>query len=68
MHTFFCCSRALAAVLASNPGKLVVLMASLTWCRPCKTFQTTYEVSGSGAGLRLNSPAPCPDLTLQISR
>lgn len=34
-------------MLAANPGKLVVLMASLTWCRPCKTFQTTYEVRGS---------------------
>mmetsp|Transcript_32043 Transcript_32043/g.82062 ORF Transcript_32043/g.82062 Transcript_32043/m.82062 type:complete len:374 (-) Transcript_32043:164-1285(-) len=25
-----------------NPGRLVVLMASLTWCRPCKAFQKKY--------------------------
>ncbi|KAL4423154.1 hypothetical protein ABPG77_007807 [Micractinium sp. CCAP 211/92] len=35
----------LDAVLASNPGKLVVLMASVTWCRPCKGFQSTYEAA-----------------------
>ncbi|KAL4440573.1 hypothetical protein ABPG75_003574 [Micractinium tetrahymenae] len=33
----------LDAVLAAHPAKLVVLMASLTWCRPCKTFQATFE-------------------------
>ncbi|KAI3431308.1 hypothetical protein D9Q98_004367 [Chlorella vulgaris] len=31
------------AVLAANTDKLVVLMASVTWCKPCKGFQETYE-------------------------
>lgn len=30
-------------VLAANPGKLIVLMGSVTWCRPCKAFQDKYE-------------------------
>ncbi|GAB4819539.1 hypothetical protein N2152v2_006585 [Parachlorella kessleri] len=33
----------LSRVLAACPGKLVVLMCSLTWCRPCKRFQPSYE-------------------------
>lgn len=33
----------LDAVLAANKDKVVVLMASVTWCRPCKAFQENYE-------------------------
>ena len=38
----------LPAVLAANPDKLVVVMASVTWCRPCRAFQDIYEASGAG--------------------
>lgn len=31
-------------ILSEAGNKLVVLMASLTWCRPCKAFGPTYEV------------------------
>lgn len=31
-------------ILGEAGNKLVVLMASLTWCRPCKAFGPTYEV------------------------
>ncbi len=31
-------------VLTEAGGKLVILMATLTWCRPCKAFGPTYEV------------------------
>ena len=41
------------AVLAASPGKLVLLMASLTWCRPCKAFQDKYEASAAAACLPL---------------
>lgn len=30
-------------VLASAGERVVVLMASVTWCKPCKAFQTEYE-------------------------
>lgn len=33
----------LPAVLKAHPGRLIVLMASVTWCRPCKGFQEKYE-------------------------
>lgn len=38
------------AVLAAHPDRLVVLMASVTWCRPCKGFQENYE-AGAAAPL-----------------
>jgi Ca2+-binding EF-hand superfamily protein/thiol-disulfide isomerase/thioredoxin len=31
------------AVLAAHPDKLIVVMASVTWCRPCRSFQEIYE-------------------------
>jgi hypothetical protein len=37
-------------VLAAHPDRLVVLMASVTWCRPCKGFQENYE-AGAAAPL-----------------
>ncbi len=33
-----------SAVLSANKDKLIVLMASVTWCKPCKAFQQNYEV------------------------
>uniref|UniRef100_A0A061SGG2 Ef-hand domain-containing thioredoxin n=1 Tax=Tetraselmis sp. GSL018 TaxID=582737 RepID=A0A061SGG2_9CHLO len=30
-------------IMESNPGRVVVVMASLTWCRPCKGFQRTFQ-------------------------
>lgn len=32
-------------VLQKDSGKLVVLMASMTWCRPCKGLQRPYQVT-----------------------
>lgn len=39
-----CLPAASPAVLGANPGRMVVLMASVTWCRPCRAFQEKYEV------------------------
>lgn len=35
----------LNAVLEDNPSRLIVLEASLSWCRPCRAFTRTYEVN-----------------------
>lgn len=32
------------AALAQHAQRLIVLEASLTWCRPCKGFERTYQV------------------------
>ena len=32
------------AALAQHAQRLIVLEASLTWCRPCKGFERSYEV------------------------
>jgi hypothetical protein len=32
-------------VLKAHKDDLVVLEASLTWCRPCKGFEPSYKVS-----------------------
>ena len=37
------------AVLAAHPDQMVVVMASVTWCRPCRAFQPKYEASGAAA-------------------
>ena len=37
----------LESALAAAPGRVVVLFASLTWCRPCKRVDQPYKV-GSG--------------------
>jgi hypothetical protein len=39
-----CCPALIAAVLAASPGKVVVVMATVTWCKPCKRFQPSFEV------------------------
>jgi thiol:disulfide interchange protein len=31
-------------LLAGHPDRLIVLEASLTWCRPCKGFERAYQV------------------------
>lgn len=31
------------AALAQHAQRLIVLEASLTWCRPCKGFERSYE-------------------------
>lgn len=35
-------------LLQSNPDHLIVLEAGLTWCRPCKGFERTFQVRSSG--------------------
>ncbi len=32
-------------LLSDHADKLIVLEASLTWCRPCKGFERAYQVS-----------------------
>lgn len=41
--TTFFSAHELELILHASTGRLVVVEASLTWCKPCKTFQPTYE-------------------------
>ena len=34
----------LDSLLHEHANRLVVLEASLTWCRPCKGFEKTFQV------------------------
>ena len=44
-------------VLEGHQQRLVVLEASLTWCRPCKGFDRAYQ-KFAGAGSATSTPAP----------
>ena len=42
--TLFFSQAELDALLERNADRLVVVEASLTWCRPCKGFEKTFQV------------------------
>jgi thiol:disulfide interchange protein len=47
--TLFFSQAELDLVLEEHSDRLVVVEASLTWCRPCKGFEKTFQVLSSAA-------------------
>jgi hypothetical protein len=48
----------LDALLAAEPGTLTVLLASLTWCRPCKSLAKPLQACPPL--LHLHAPGAAP--------
>ena len=44
--TIFFGEEELNAILQEFSESLVIIEASMTWCRPCKGFERAYEVGG----------------------